>query len=220
MKAHLRHLRSHSMLRSVKKGSSILFQGETPEYAMIVQSGIVRAYSITASGEERVTELYSKGAIFPVTWLLGQADKSLFYFDAITDCELLMIKKDVFLDLLAKDESLFKDLLYALGRQYGAVMLRITGLGQTHAVEKIGFTLYYLLIKYGQEQKPGVYVVNMKLTQLMIANLVGLTRESTTKNLKTLKDKGIVTYRRSRYTINRPKLEAFLGEDGFRDLDI
>lgn len=220
MEALLKHLRPHATLRSYKKGSSVLLQGETPEWVMVVRSGIIRAYTITANGEERVTELYSDGATFPLTWVLGQTEKSLFYFDALTDCELLLVKKEVFLQVMSEDQELLGELLFALGQQYAAVMLRITGLEQTHAVEKIGFTLYYLLIKYGQEKKPGIYVIKMRLTQLTIANLVGLTRESSTKSLNTLRDKGIITYRRSRYTVNRPKLEAFLGEDGFRDLDI
>ena len=54
----------------------------------------------------------------------------------------------------------------------------------------------------------------------MIASLVGLTRESTAKNLKVLKDKKIISYTKSSYKINKEKLEAFLGEDGFRDLQL
>ena len=111
-------------------------------------------------------------------------------------------------------------MLRFVGNQYTALLLRITGLEQSHAIEKIGFTLYYLLFRYGTEKRAGVYTINIKLTQLMIANLVGLTRESSTKNLKVLKEKGIISYTRSTYKVNKLKLEQFLDEDSFRDLEL
>jgi len=50
--------------------------------------------------------------------------------------------------------------------------------------------------------------------------LVGLTRESTAKNMKILRDRGIIDYASFTYTVDKAKLEAFLGEDGFRDLSV
>ena len=98
------------------------------------------------------------------------------------------------------------------------LLLRITGLSQSRAAEKICYTLYFLMFRYGVERAPGTYEIDLKLTQGMLANLIGQTRESTAKNLKALKQSGVIDYTSSTYTINKQKLEAFLGEDVFRDL--
>lgn len=185
---------------------------------MIVRDGVIRGYTITSNGEERVVALYGKGDIFPLSWVLGETTNTLFYYDAISETRLMTVSKSDFLETIADDPAALSTLLRFVGNQYTALLLRITGLEQSRAIEKIGFTLYYLLFRYGVEKKPGIYTINIKLSQLMIANLVGLTRESSTKNLNALKDKGIITYSSSVYTVNKQKLEQFLGEDGFRDL--
>ncbi len=218
MEPLLQLLRPKSTMRVVKKGSSVLFQGEDPKRVMIVRDGLVRAYTITSSGEERVVALYGKGDIFPLTWVLGETSTSLFYYDAVSDTRLMTTPKEAFMDAISQDTETLNAMLRFVGNQYTALLLRITGLEQSHAIEKIGFTLYYLLFRYGTEKRAGIYTINIKLTQLMIANLVGLTRESSTKNLKVLKEKGIISYTRSTYKVNKRKLEQFLDEDSFRDL--
>lgn len=214
----IQQLRPHSTMRVVKKGANVLFQGEVPRKVMIVRDGVIRAYTITSNGEERVVALYGKGDIFPLTWVLGETTNTLFYYDAICESRLMTVSKADFTDALANNPAALSAMLRFVGNQYTSLLLRITGLEQSRAIEKIGFTLYYLLFRYGIEKQPGVYTINIKLSQLMIANLVGLTRESSTKNLNALKDKGIITYSSSVYTVDKRKLEQFLGEDGFRDM--
>ena len=216
----LQKLKPVSLPRLIKKGSNVLFQGEIPRKAFIIREGVVRAYTITSTGEERIVAFYSKGDILPLSWLLGDTTNSLFYYDAVSDVRLLTVSKEDFHKIVMKDTELLAGLMRFLSNQYTALLLRITGLEQSRAIEKIGFTLYYLLFRYSVEKTPGVYAVNIKLSQIMIANLVGLTRESTTKNLKVLKDKGIIEYDHSTYTINKVKLENFLGEDSFRDMSL
>ncbi len=220
MDALIQQLRPRGTMRVVKKGANILFQGEVPRKAMIVRDGVIRAYTITSGGEERVVALFGRGDVFPLTWVLGETTNTLFYYDAVSEARLMSVSREDFMDAILKNPSAMAALLSFVGNQYTALLLRITGLEQSRAVEKIGFTLYYLLFRYGIEKKPGLYTINMKLSQLMIANLVGLTRESSTKNLKILKDKGIISYSSSMYTVNKQKLENFLGEDSFRDISL
>lgn len=220
MESLIQQLRPHATVRFVKKGSNILFQGEIPRRVSIVRDGIVRAYTITSTGEERTIALYGKDDIFPLTWIIGETTNSLFYYEAMTDVRLMTTTKDIFRDTMMSQPELLTSVFRYVGTLYTSLLFRMTGLEQSRAIEKIGFTLYYLLFRYGIEEKPGVYTVNIKLSQLMIASLVGLTRESTAKNLKVLKEKKIISYSKSSYKINKEKLEGFLGEDAFRDLQL
>lgn len=96
--------------------------------------------------------------------------------------------------------------------------MHITALEQSNAFDKIALTLYYLLIRHSVEKKPGLYTINIKMTQSMIASLVGLTRESTAMNIAKLKERGIITYSNFIYVVNRPNLEKMIGEDSFKDV--
>lgn len=213
-------LRPHATARFVKKGTNILFQGEIPRRVSIIRDGIVRAYTITSTGEERTIALYGKDDIFPLTWIIGETSNSLFYYEAFTDVRLMTTTKESFMEGVMADPDGQAAVLRYVGTLYTSLLFRMTGLEQSRAIEKIGFTLYYLLFRYGIEETPGVYTINLKLSQLMLASLVGLTRESTAKNLKVLKTKQIISYNKSSYKINKEKLEAFLGEDAFRDLQL
>jgi CRP-like cAMP-binding protein len=216
----LRELKPAGSFRTIAKDGNVLFQGEVPRYVMVVRSGIIRAYTITSGGEERTVSLHGDGDILPLTWALGVTSNTLFYYEAVTDCRVFQISKTAFTDyLMAKPERL-RDMLGYTSTLYTSLLLRITGLEQSRAVEKIGFTLYYLLLTRGKETSPGVFKIDVRLSHALFGSLVGLTRESTAKNMKLLRDRGIIDYASFTYTVNKVKLEAFLGEDGFRDLEV
>jgi len=213
-------LRATSQVRLFKKGSAILFQGEIPRKAFIIRDGVVRAYTVKTSGEESTIALYTKDDILPLSWLLDATTNSLFYYEAVSDVRVIGITKDDFNKAMSSDNARLSEMLRYVNKQYTAMLVRITGLSQSRAVEKISFTFYYLLFRYGIETSDGMHQLELKLNHLMIANLTGLTRESTTTNLKVLKDKGIITYTRSSFAVNKRKLENFIGEDGFRELSL
>lgn len=216
----LHTLKPHGTFRTITKDGNVLFQGEVPRSVMIVRSGVVRAYTITSGGEERTVSLHGEGDILPLSWVLGTTSNSLFYYEAVTDCRLFQVPKTLFSEyLLAKPERI-QAMLRQTATIYTSLLLRITGLEQSRAVEKIGFTLYYLLFTRGTETKPGIFTIDVRLSHALFGSLVGLTRESTAKNMKQLRDKGIIDYASFTYTVDKAKLEAFLGEDGFRDLAI
>lgn len=203
--------------RFVKRGTILLYQSEVPRRAIVVNSGLVRAYAITSTGEERAIALHDSGDIIPLSWVFGETRTSLFYYDALVDSEILTIPKPDLVQEVTKKPSLMAEVLSLTMNEYTALLLRITALEQASAAEKIALTLYYLLFRHGKETSPGVYDISIKMTQSMIASLVGLTRESTAVNLKLLKKKNIVSYSHFNYTVNKTNLERFVGEDSFKN---
>lgn len=220
MEELLHELKPTGSFKTITKGGNVLFQGEIPRSVMVVRSGIVRAYTITSTGEERTVSLHGDGELIPLTWVLGSTSNSLFYYEAVTDCRIFQVPKAAFNTFLAAKPERTASLLRQTATIYTSLLLRITGLEQSRAMEKIGFTLYYLLFTRGKEVSPGLFKIDVRLSHALFGSLVGLTRESTAKNMKQLRDKGIIDYSSFTYTVNKAKLEAFLGEDGFRDLAI
>lgn len=211
-------IKPHSLKRFAKKRTILFYQGEVPRHAFIVVSGLIKVYSINPAGEERTVSLHAAGDLFPLPWIFGEASNTLFYYEALSDCELMTIDKTLLVETIEKKPALFRDVFQHVVNNYTGLLLRVTALEQSRAAEKIGFTLYYLLFHYGKERKPGIYDIDLNLTQPMIASLVGLTRETTAINLNLLKRKGIINYSSRRYSIDKSKLERFLGEDSFKDL--
>ncbi len=204
--------------RFVKKKTILLYQGEIPRHALILRKGFIKVYSINSSGEEQIVVLHTPGDMLPLPWIFGESSSTHFYYEAVTDCEFLYLPKDVLLTLMNSDQKIMKIVLEHFVNQYTGLLLRVIALEQSRAIEKILFTLYFLMFRYGKEVKPGIFLINLKLTQPMIAGLVGLTRETTAKNLSQLRRKGIISYGQYKYTVDKAKLERYLGEDSFKDL--
>jgi CRP/FNR family cyclic AMP-dependent transcriptional regulator len=210
----------HATARTVKKRAVLYYQGEIPRQAMILRNGIVKVYTITATGEERIVALHANSGIFPIPWAFGKSSHTLFYYEAVTNCEVLSVSKPIMQKTLAEDPALLDEVFKYVVNEYTSLLLHVTALEQSRAAEKIGFILYYLMLQYGTATQPGVYVIPLKLTHPMIASLVGLTRESVVINLRSLKRKGIIHFHHFTYEINKPKLEKFLGEESFKNLSL
>lgn len=216
----LQTLSPHTTIRSIKKGAILLYQSEIPREAFIVKKGYIRAYTITSTGEERVVALHTRGDIFPLSWVYGETKNTLFYYEAGSNTELAGISKTHFTDAIAASPELSAKILRFAVNEHTALLMRITALEQSNASEKIALTLYYLLVRHGIEKKPGLYTIDIKMTQSMIASLVGLTRESTAVNIAKLKENNIVAYSNFIYVIHRANLEKHIGENSFKDVSL
>lgn len=210
----------HTTQRTISKGSTILYQSEIPREAYIVRKGFVRAYTITSSGEERIVALHTRGDIFPLSWVYGETKNTLFYYEAGSDTEIACISKEKLTSTIAASPELTTKLIKFAVNEQTALLMRITALEQSKAAEKIALTMYYLLIRHGVEKKPGYFTIDIKMTQSMIASLVGLTRESTAVNIAKLKELGVLTYSNFIYVVNKPNLEKLVGEDSFKDISL
>ncbi len=209
-----------SIHRVVRKGSVIIYQGEVPRSVFFVRKGIVKAYTLTNTGNEQVVSYFTEGELLALTWVFNKTSNSLYYYEAVEDCELYVLPREEFHNLLNSDQEV-KNLIfdYFVNTNSG-LLLRITALEQQRAVEKIVFTLYYLMFRYGEKDEKGLYHIALKLTHNSIASLVGLTRETTATELSKLKRKEILDYNANEYVIDKAKLERVMGEDSFRDLKL
>lgn len=208
------------MTKKFKQGNILVYQGEVPRSVYIVKSGVVRLYNITPQGDERIAAFKLPGDMFPTTWSFNKVASAYYYYEAQTDGEMYITNSETFHKFIAANPEAMHTVANHYLSNYAGSLMRITALEQPKASDKVLYTLYYLVQCYGKETKPGIYRINIQLTQQMVADLIGLTRETTAAELVKLKKKGILTYRGREYTINREKLVQSIGEDNFRDLSL
>jgi CRP-like cAMP-binding protein len=220
MRELLTQLTPHATRQTHKKHTILLYQGEAPRQAYVVVRGAIKVYSINTAGEEQIVTFETPGDLFPAPWIFKKATHTLYYCETMTDCEVLAMPRDRLLGLLNDEPALAHDLLEYFVSRYTGLLVRATALEQSRARQKIMFTMYYLLFRYGRETTPGVFVVGIKLTHGVLASLVGLTRETTTNELTKLKAEGVLGYGGHQYTIDKNKLERLLGEDSFDNLQL
>jgi CRP-like cAMP-binding protein len=198
-----------SQIRRYPKGSLVLFQGEIPRYGFHVVSGCLKLYAIDNDGNERVVGFYSEGDIFPVDWLLGSSRSALFYYEAMTEAQLVPLGREVF-ELNKKAQSAASKHLL---NEASSGLLRNLALQQSNAANKILYFFYYLAIRHGKEVGIGLYNLGLPLTHQLIADNLGLTRETVASEMSKLKKAGVVVYRRKQYVVDKGLLIRTVGKE-------
>jgi CRP-like cAMP-binding protein len=196
-----------------KKGELILVQGEVPECAFVVKSGIVKTYNLTQSGEEKPIGFDTEGDLFPIAWVFSKAQSTMYYYEAFTDCELHCVPLEDYREFLRGDVD---RLMIAYDDFIGKVIgfqMRINALEQSKAHSKVINTIHFLCINYGILQRGEVVKIKLPLTQQDLANFIGLTRETTGIELKKLQRKGVITSKKQFYYVRKDKLNDLLDED-------
>lgn len=91
--------------RHYAKKRTILFQGEIPRAVMLLQKGLVKVYGITSSGDQRTVTLLTEGDIFPMSWVFGKSSVCMYYYEALTDCTIVSVSKDEYLNAVEHDSA-------------------------------------------------------------------------------------------------------------------
>ncbi len=214
------HLPNATTKRTVRKRAILIYQGEVPRQVYMVHSGTFKAYRLGSFGEEQIVSFKTPGDIFPETWVFGKTSSALYYYEAMSDAEVLTIERSVFLNLLDSKPELKDQMMDYMVTNYTGLLMQISALEQSRAAEKLILMVYYLMFRYGKEKKPGEYILNLNLTHTTLASLMGLTRETTTTELGRLKRKGIIAYDTKSFTVYRDVLEKKLGDDSFADIKL
>lgn len=204
-----------SKFRTVQfaKGDMIFMQGEVPKAAYILKSGIVKTYNINAEGEEKVISLVGKNEFFPASWLFSRTDSSLYYHQAFTPCETILLPKDQCVSFFHNHPDALRWLCTQFAGIHTSFMMRINALSQSKASVKVICLLQTLCLQFGRDVKKDVVKIDVPLTQQDMANLLGIKRETTALQLKKLKDEGVITYSQQGYVVKTDQLNDLLDDE-------
>lgn len=218
MLEQLKDLVKASPTRIYGPGSIVIYQGEVPRHAVAIVKGVVKASTISSSGDEQIISFHGSGDILPVSWIFGKTPSALYFYEASTECELVVLPRDALIESLCKP-SYIRELVDYLVTDQAASSIRICALEQPKARDKLTYTLYYLCQRYGKPSQGKVHI-RLALTHQNLGALVGLTRETTATEMSKLKKERVLNYRNQNYYVDIEKLLNLVGEDSFRGIKI
>lgn len=201
------------------KKCTIIFQGEIPKSMYVIKSGIIKAYGITSEGDQRTVTILCAGDSFPTSWIFGKTDFCIYYYEAVTDCTVLAIKREDFLAALEKHDELKNQVLENYTSHYIASTMHVFALEHSHAQDKLIYILQYLTTRFGVKRPNGKTQIILRLSHQDIAEMVGITRETAAVELHKLKQRGLIDYRRFTYYVDVSKLQVLKGDENL-DLKI
>lgn len=173
-----------------QKNETILRARETPRGVYLIDSGIIKIYSLSKQGNEHVHHIFGPGDFFPIIWPFRRSIRS-FYYEALGPTSLWLIPRDTFRKFITSHPDVMSELLEELIDRYHLYTGRIDNLLYSDARERIAYRLLSLANRFGVNTKNGI-VIDASITHVDLAHSINMTRETFGRSLGRLQNKGII----------------------------
>jgi len=208
---HIDRLSTCIVTKAVKRGTNIFAKGDPGTSLCAIGAGTVRISVPSVEGKDAVFNVLGKGEIFGEIALLDGHPRTADA-TAVTDCELFVIERRDFLPLMREEPEIALRLIEILCSK-----LRRT----TEQAEEVMFLdlpsrLAKALLRLVDGETAGMQERKVTITQKDLGNIIGMSRESTNKQLRIWADKKWVRLERNAVVILAIDSLADIAELGAR----
>ncbi len=172
------------------KKEVVFNSGDASDGLYVIRTGRVKLVQVSKEGKEQIIKLAGPGELLG---LEGFYDAGSYNTTAIAmdSAELCFISRGDFRKVFKENPGVALKFISSFARELNEAYLRIGSLGLLSAREKLAHLLHSLATSYG-ERKGSEVRLNLNLSRLEIAELLGITQETSIRLLKGFKDEGIL----------------------------
>jgi CRP/FNR family transcriptional regulator len=180
--------------------------GDRADTIYFVRSGRVKIVRSNAAGAEVIVGIRTSGDIFgELTWLADPNGRRSTSAVAIEASTVDGIRVDDFSALLRVDGEIARAFARGLTRRLAATEQELTELAGKSVPGRLVDVLGRLASSHGIEEPDGTLRIGMNLTHKDLADLIGTSRETLTKELAVLVDVGLLRVAHKTVTLVQPK---------------
>ncbi|MBI2405490.1 Crp/Fnr family transcriptional regulator [Candidatus Microgenomates bacterium] len=174
-----------------KKRETILRAGEVPQGLHFLESGYVRLHALSEDGEELTLVIYKPGDFFPVVWTFYGGGPSIYYFETLTPVLMRRASREPFLEFIQANPDVFMLVTQRVISRFQISLRRMEYLTFGNASARLASVLLVHAKEIGVERDGGIEF-QIPLTHKDLANLVGMTRETMSIELKRFERAGLI----------------------------
>jgi DNA-binding response OmpR family regulator len=183
----LRILNQNREVRNYKKKAEIYREGSYPFYLFYITKGRIKVYKTNDDGKELIVGLYSEGDYFGhVNLMTDQA-----YTDsaaAIDECELNLIPKSDFNDLMNKNRQVSQKFISILSKEIQENEEQLIKLAYNSVRKRVSEAL----IKFFEPLDEKMQHQGIKISRDDISNVAGTSLETAIRTLSDFKDEKLI----------------------------
>lgn len=191
LEANLEQFFQSFPIHSYKKRMLLFHPDDISSSVFYIKSGYIRVFRISEEGEELTLTILKPKDFFPLSYAINTTANA-YYLEAITTLEVWKAPQDQFITFIKSNPELFYDLTTRILVRFDGVLTRVENLLFSNANAKIAATLLMCAEGFGEDFH-GNTIVKVPLTHRDIATLVGITRETTSLEMKKLEKQGFLT---------------------------
>jgi len=194
-------LLNHSNTKTYPANTIIINEGDESNSFYIIKEGKVKVFVSDEDGKEVILNILEKDQYFGELALLDDQPRSASVITARKSI-LYVISKSDFIGFVKSEPVIAFNLIRSLTRQIRSLTLNVKSLALMDVYGRVAHTLLDL-----SKEVDGRLVIEQKLTQQEIANMVGSSREMVSRILTDLTRGGYISVEKKLFTINE-KLPA------------
>ena len=194
--------------RSYPKNSVILFEDDPGDALYVVAKGQVKVVLIGEDGREVILSVLGEGEFFGEMALIDDEPRSAHVI-AMEDSMLLVLRREDFQGILEHSAGIALALLRELSRRLRRVDEKVGSLVLLDVHGRVAQLLLDLADETDGQR------ITRRLTHHTIAQMIGSSRETVSRTMRELVDKGMIDVSRKDILIrDRPALEQAAGRGG------
>ena len=188
--------------RTFAKNMIIFHQGSLGQTLYIIESGKVRIFLLSESGQETTLNIYGAGDVFGEFSLLDGLPRSAGAV-AMEKTVTLTLSREDFLRHLEACPQMALSIMQLLTLRLRFTTAQAESLAFLDVYGRVAMRLLDLAGRYGTEK--GSIELDLHLTQAELATWVAATRESVNKVLGAFRDQGLIAVEGQTITILDPE---------------
>ena len=194
-----------------RKNQVLFVEGEPSHSLYFICSGRVKVYRVSADGREQILHLLGDGDPIAVVPFF---DSGAYPANAevLTDAEIAFIRFEDFERIARANPSILLRMLRLLAQRLRRAQEQIASLALKSVGGRLAQRLLDLADRHGVPV-PGGIQVDLQLSRQELGNLIGASRETTTRLLQQLQREKLIRLEGSRVTILDPEGLRAWGEE-------
>jgi len=207
----IEHLGSYMKTRRVARGTAIFAKGDPGTGLMGVLAGSVKVSVASAEGKDIVLNVFREGEVFGEIALLDGRPRTADA-TAMSDCELIVIERRDFVPFLSGHPDVMLKFIEILCSRLRHTSEQVQDITFLNLPTRLAKTLLQLT---GAGEEGSAAKRKAAITQREISQMIGMSRESTNKQLRAWEKRGWIKLERGGVAILAPDKLAVIAAEGF-----
>ncbi|WP_066065103.1 Crp/Fnr family transcriptional regulator [Neobacillus soli] len=197
--------------RNFKKNHILMFENDQSEDVYIIRSGMVKVFRIH-EGKEIILSISMPGDILGEVEALSSDNHRISSIEALENVSVWQITKQDFLKIVDKYPSVLRKaymILVERTRMLNRLIRYLTFYDVRTKVANLLMDLYY---NFGKPSGD-IFKIDLKMSQSILASMLGVTRESISKILGDFQNEGLIDIREKYfYLLDKNQLEVICSQ--------
>jgi CRP-like cAMP-binding protein len=188
-----------SYMKGYSRREQIYGQSDPGDVVYLLKEGRVKIYKLSPDGKELTLAVLESGEIFGEMALIDEGPRDTIA-ETLEESLVCVIRRRDFELLLKKKPDLAMHVTKLIGLRRRKIENQLENLVFRNAPSRLAILLMSLADKHGVRDSRGI-ILNVKLSQQELANLIGTARETTSALLNEFKRLGMIDIQSRRIKI-------------------